>query len=148
MTFIVGEVYLGYRIKGSLEDATRVSSSADAEKVLRSVWDAETINLRESFKVLLLNRSNRTITVFNLSEGGVSGTVADVRLVVQAALLGNASGVILAHNHPSGSLGASESDRQITTKIRDALKLFGIELLDHLILTNENYYSFSDSGAI
>jgi len=148
MTFIVGEVYLGYRIKGSLADATKVSSSADAEKVLRSVWDAETINLRESFKVLLLNRSNRTINVFNLSEGGISGTVADVRLVVQAALLGNASGVILAHNHPSGSLGASESDRQITTKIRDALKLFGIELLDHLILTNENYYSFSDSGAI
>ncbi|WP_306551061.1 JAB domain-containing protein [Daejeonella sp.] len=81
-----------------------------------------------------------------LSKGGITGTIADVRLILSVALKTLASGLILAHNHPSGNLKPSEADKQITSKIRQAAKLLDIELLDHIIISSEGYYSFTDDG--
>lgn len=98
----------------------------------------------EEFWILLLDRANQIIRDQHLSKGGISGTVVDVRLVCKAAIELNASGIILAHNHPSGQVNPSEQDKHITKKIREALSLFEIALLDHLIIGDQNYLSFAD----
>ena len=146
--FAIGEVYLGYNRKVKAKDAALVTTSDRAAEVLRSVWDGNTMNLRESFKVLLLTRSHRAINVYHHSEGGVSGTVSDIRLIMQSALLANASGIILAHNHPSGNKYPSEADRAVTTKLKEAAKFFDINVLDHVILTDDDYLSLADEGLL
>jgi DNA repair protein RadC len=83
-----------------------------------------------------------------LFEGGISSTIADIRMIMQTALLGNASSIIVAHNHPSGQLKASEADKQITTKIKEAGAFLDITLLDHIIVTSAGYSSFSNEGII
>ncbi len=85
---------------------------------------------------------------YQLSKGGITGTIADVRLILSVALKSLATGLILAHNHPSGNLKPSEADKQITSKIRQAAKLLDIELMDHIIISNEGYYSFMDEGVL
>jgi DNA repair protein RadC len=102
----------------------------------------------EEFWILFLNRSNRVINRMRLSQGGVSGTVTDVRLVMKRAIEYLASGIIVCHNHPSGNLNPSESDTKITQKIREAGAIMDIQLLDHLIITDKDYYSFADNGCI
>lgn len=102
----------------------------------------------EEFWILFLNRSNRVINRMKLSQGGVSGTVTDVRMVMKKAIEYLASGIIVCHNHPSGNLNPSESDTKITTKIKDAGSLMDIQLLDHLIISGKDYYSFADNGII
>ncbi|MDZ7650383.1 MAG: JAB domain-containing protein [Cytophagales bacterium] len=97
---------------------------------------------------MLTNRANKVLGIFELSTGGVSGTVADPKLIFAAALKGAASGMILAHNHPSGNLQPSQADLDLTKKIREAGKLLEIQLLDHVIVTSEGYYSFADEGLI
>jgi DNA repair protein RadC len=98
--------------------------------------------------VLYLNRANKVIGSYQLSKGGITGTIADVRLILSVALKTLASGLILAHNHPSGNLKPSEADKQITNKIRQAAKLLDIELLDHIIISSEGYYSFADDAIL
>lgn len=100
----------------------------------------------EEFWVLMLNRANQVVKTMQLSKGGISGTVVDVRLICKPAIEVGASGIIISHNHPSGQLQPSEQDKQITRKLREALKLFDISLLDHLIITDYSYFSFSDEG--
>jgi DNA repair protein RadC len=102
----------------------------------------------EEFWILFLNRSNRVINRMKLSQGGISGTVTDVRLVMKRAIECLASGIILCHNHPSGNLNPSESDSNITRKIKEAGNLMDIQLLDHLIISDKDYYSFADNGLI
>lgn len=102
----------------------------------------------EQFKVVFLNQANRALGIIELSSGGISGTVVDVRLVFSAALKAKASAIMIVHNHPSGQLIASEADRQITQKVKEAGKLLDITLLDSLIITPESYYSFADEGAL
>ncbi len=102
----------------------------------------------EEFWILFLNRSNKVIGRMKLSQGGVSGTVTDVRMVMKRAIECLASGIIVCHNHPSGNLNPSESDSKITMKIKDAGNLMDIQLLDHLIITDREYYSFADNGLI
>jgi DNA repair protein RadC len=146
--FAIGEVYLGYNRRVKVADAMLVTTSESAAEVLRSVWDTDTLNLRESFKVLLLTRGNRAINVYHHSEGGVSGTISDIRLIMQSALLANASGIILAHNHPSGNRYPSEADRSVTAKLKDAANLFDITVLDHVIITEDSYLSLADEGLL
>lgn len=146
--FTMGEVYLGYRSQVKASEAAHVGSSEGASDLFRRVWEPEQLGLRESFKAIFLSRSNRAICHYPLSEGGVSGTVVDVRLLLQAAILANASGMIICHNHPSGNLSPSDADRAVTRRIGEAAKLFDIVLLDHLILTEEGYYSFADGGLL
>lgn len=102
----------------------------------------------EEFWIIFLNRSNRVISRMKLSQGGVSGTVTDVRMVMKKAIECLASGIIVCHNHPSGNLNPSESDSKITQKIKEAGNLMDIQLLDHLIITDREYYSFADNGII
>ena len=102
----------------------------------------------EEFWILFLNRSNRVIGRIRLSQGGISGTVTDVRIIMKKAVEFLASGIIVCHNHPSGNLNPSESDTKITKKIREAGELMDIQLLDHLILSDKDYYSYADNGLI
>jgi DNA repair protein RadC len=102
----------------------------------------------EEFWILFLNRSNKVINRMKLSQGGISGTVTDVRLAMKKAIEYLASGIIVCHNHPSGNLNPSESDSKITQKIKEAGNLLDIQLLDHLIISEKEYYSFADNGLL
>jgi DNA repair protein RadC len=104
--------------------------------------------IHEEFWILLLNRANHIILKKNVSSGGISGTVVDPRLIFKAAIEHNASGIILCHNHPSGNTKPSEADIQLTRKLRDAGKNLDIDILDHLIIAGQQYYSFADEGII
>lgn len=141
------EVKLSYKpmIKGS--DSTKVDSSYKAVNYLRSIWSDDIEHIENMF-LLVLNRSNKIIGYYHVSKGGISGTVADIRIMMQVAILMNASSIILAHNHPSGNLQPSEEDKTITNKVINAAKLFDIKTLDHIILTEDSYLSFQDEGLI
>jgi DNA repair protein RadC len=102
----------------------------------------------EEFWVLLLNRANKVIKTESISKGGISGTVVDVRIVCKLALENNTSSIVLAHNHPSGNLQPSQQDLDITRKTKEALKLLDINVLDHLIIGNNTYFSFADEGLL
>lgn len=102
----------------------------------------------EEFWVLLLNRANHVIREDCLSKGGLSGTVVDIRLICKMALESRASGLIMAHNHPSGQVIASEQDKLITRKLKGALQMFDISLLDHVIIGDQKYFSFMDEGLL
>jgi len=102
----------------------------------------------EEFWILFLNKSNKVISKMKLSQGGVSGTVTDIRIIMKRAIEHLASGIIVCHNHPSGNLNPSESDIQITDKIKESGNLLNIQLCDHLIISDNNYYSFADNGLL
>ena len=107
------------------------------------------IEYKESFKVVLLNQSNKVLGIVPISEGGISATYVDVRLILQAALLANATQVVLAHNHPSGSIKPSTLDDVLTEKVRKAAELMEIHIMDHIILSpEEKYYSYHDEGRL
>jgi DNA repair protein RadC len=106
------------------------------------------MELVEQFKVMLTNRANKVLGICEVSTGGVSGTVADPKVVFAAAIKAGASGFILAHNHPSGNLNASQADIGLTRKMREGGKLLEIQLLDHIIMTSEGYFSFADEGLL
>jgi DNA repair protein RadC len=145
----VSEVILTYKTKVNPKDRSRITSSKDAYKLLFDSWNKNTIEHVEEFKLLLLNRSNAVLGILSVSKGGISGTVTDIRLIFQGALKTNASGIIVCHNHPSGNMNPSDSDRKTTQKIKEVGNLMDIQLLDHLIiLPIEGYYSFADDGTI
>lgn len=102
----------------------------------------------EEFWILLLNRNSLVIDKMMVSQGGLSGTVIDVRIILKMAIEKLASSMILCHNHPSGNLIPSEADKEITRKIREAGKQVDIPVLDHLIIGNDSYFSFADEGLI
>ena len=104
--------------------------------------------VNESFFVILLNRQNGTKGWARISQGGISGTVVDVRLVAKHAIDLLASSVVCVHNHPSGNLKPSSNDLAITKQVKQALALFDIKVLDHIIITSEGYFSFADEGLI
>lgn len=143
---IVAAMELGRRRTGHEQDEKpRITCSRDVFELLRpSLMDVP----HEEFWVLLLNRANRVIKTLQVSQGGVSGTVADPRIIFKSALEELASGIILAHNHPSGNLMASQADRDLTRKIKDGARLLDVQVLDHLIVANQKYYSFADEGLL
>jgi DNA repair protein RadC len=102
----------------------------------------------EEFWILLLNRANQVIDKSRISQGGISGTVIDTRLILRSALEKLASGLILCHNHPSGNVQPSEQDKKITEKIKNAAGFMEISLLDHVIVADRNYFSFADEGIL
>lgn len=144
----VCEVTLSYQPKIKSSEREKVLSSENAYKILLSVFDQETVQHKESMKVLLLNRANKVLGVCSISEGGINETSADVRIIMQAAILGSASAIILVHNHPSGELRPSKEDDGLTQRVKEVAKLMGIQLYDHLIITDESYYSYGDEGCI
>ncbi|HBH83698.1 MAG TPA: DNA repair protein [Bacteroidales bacterium] len=145
----IAEVRLTYKTKVKASDRPQVKNSNDAFELFYSSWDQETIEHIEEFKILLLNRANKVLGIASVSKGGISGTVTDIRLIFQYAIKSNASGIIICHNHTSGSLQPSESDKSITRKIKESGTLMDIQLLDHLILIpGKEFYSLADSGII
>src|ERR1035437_10094382 len=146
----VAEVSLIYVTKVKPSERLKVGCSRDAHKIFFDSWNQNTIEQKETFKMLLLNRANKVLGITTISEGGLSGTVTDVRLIYQYAIKGNACGIIIAHNHPSGNSNPSESDQKITQKIKEAGNLLDIQLLDHIILTPEKeiFRSLADEGQI
>lgn len=143
----VNEIQVSYKEK--IKASTIISSSADAGLLLFEHWNKDTIGLSETFKVLLLNNSNKVKGIYEVSNGGITGTLVDLRILFAVILKTLSVGIILVHNHPSGKLGPSESDKSLTNKIKNASKLFDIKVLDHLIIVpNGNYYSFSDNALL
>ena len=139
------EIKVSYnRVKGS----ESVTSSSKAFEICKQVYSLQEacISLREYFYILFLNRSNKIIGFFQLSSGGISGTVADPKLAFSIALKCIASSIILVHNHPSGNAKPSECDISLTRKFKEGGKLLDIAVLDHLIITEEGFYSFADEG--
>jgi len=102
----------------------------------------------EEFWILLLNRANRVIDKIRISQGGISGTIIDPRIILKKAVDRLASTIILCHNHPSGNLKPSDSDIRITTKMKESSQLMDINLIDHIIVTEDSYFSFADEGLI
>ena len=144
----VSEVQIRYSPKFIPIERPKIDGSKTAERILRQNWNANHIQAFEEFKVMLLNRANCVLGIFQVSRGGVAGTVADPKLIFAVAIKTLASGIILAHNHPSGNLSASQADVDLTKKIKEGAKLFDIQLLDHVILTSKSYFSFADEGLL
>jgi DNA repair protein RadC len=127
------------------KELKQIRSSADIKDLMLPYFMDLT---HEEFFCIFLNRANKVIKIDQLSKGGISGTVTDVRILFKNAVLNTASGLIVAHNHPSGNLNPSESDNKITAKIKEAGNLLDIQLLDHLIIHDSDYYSFADNGIL
>ena len=143
---IVAALELANRIKKSeVQELKKISSSADVFHIMQPIIGDLP---HEEFWVLCLNNSNKIIYQFQLSKGGLTSTVVDVRMLFKTALEHLATAIILLHNHPSGQLKPSGADQQITKKIAQAGDHLEIKLLDHVIITKESYYSFADEGLL
>ncbi|MBX2841907.1 MAG: DNA repair protein RadC [Flammeovirgaceae bacterium] len=141
---IVSALELGRRRKAEeVVEKPKITCANDAYQVIKPhLLDLQ----HEEFWVIILNRANRILKLEPISKGGVSGTIADPKIIFKVALENVASGLILVHNHPSGNLNPSQADIKLTEKMKQAGKFLEIPVLDHLIFTNENYYSFNDEG--
>lgn len=143
---MLAEIEISYRPKMKPSEMPKVVTSGEAYMVLLQAFPS--LEYREYFYILCLNRNNRVLGYSQISIGGLSGTIADPKIIMQTALKANACSIIIAHNHPSGNLVPSEADKQITYKLKDAGKFLEIPVLDHLIMTSESYFSFADDGLI
>lgn len=137
------EVKLSYRRKSH---GITVASSYDVDKLLRSYWNRDSLDFYESFVVVYLSRSNEVLGIHKIGDGSIDGCLVDIRLIMQGALLTNSSGIILAHNHPSGNLKPSEQDIRLTKEIKRAGEFLKIRVLDHIIITSITYTSLADEG--
>lgn len=145
----VNEIKVSYQEKIKAEKWHTIKSSKDAARLIFDNWDENTIELHECFKLLLLNNSNKVKGIYQISQGGLTGTLVDLRILFAVVLKSLSVGIILAHNHPSGKLVPSKQDVSLTKKIKTAASYFDIKVLDHLIITsNGNYYSFADDGIL
>jgi len=136
-----------YSRKQLPKDRQRIVSSIDAYRVFRKIWSKQ-IEIREEMYVLFLNRKNMVLGYHILSMGGITGTIADRRLLFAVALNSLATSIIIAHNHPSGQLQPSQSDIELTNEIKKTGEIMNITLLDHLIIGGETFYSFADEGEL
>jgi len=123
----------------------KIVTSADANEFIRNFY-SDDIGIFESFFILLLNRNNTTIGYAKISQGGIVGTIIDATIIAKYCVEALAKSVILAHNHPSGGLVPSQADKDITRKITDTLKIFDCTVLDHIILTEDAFFSFADEA--
>lgn len=146
--FMVSEIKVSYQPKFNANERPKITQSKDAYNILFNNWDQGRIEMNEQFYILLLNRGNKVIGMTEISSGGFSGTVVDPKLVFGIALKSCASGIILAHNHPSSNLKPSQSDLILTRRLVEAGKLLDLQILDHIILTKRGYFSFGDEGLL
>lgn len=144
----VAEIKVSYHPQIKASQRLKVGCSRQVYEVFSSYWNEDLIELQEQFVVMLLNRANKVMGIFEVSKGGLAGTVADPKVIFSVALKCSASSIILAHNHPSGNLRPSEADLNITRKLRSGGQILDIAVLDHVILSREGYYSFADEGMI
>ena len=138
----LAEVKLKYKNEKSIEECPAITSPNKAEKLLREIWDEDSIQLKEEFVVLLLNNAKKCLGWSKISSGGATATIVDPATIFQVALLANATSVIIAHNHPSGNIEPSKADKNLTNRIVESGKMLGIMVEDHLIITVDNIFSF------
>jgi DNA repair protein RadC len=148
INYQASEIQLIYKTNVKPSDRPKVTVSQEAYQVFFKNWDQDKIEFVEQFKVMLLNRAHKVLGIFDVSSGGVAATIADPKLIFGAAIKANACGIIVAHNHPSGNLRPSNSDIELTKKLRQGGRLLEIEVLDHIIVTKEGYFSMTDEGII
>jgi len=149
----VPEIDISYKNPVPVEDRIKIATSKEAVELMRLWWDRMhpgTVDYVEHFAILLMNHCNHVLGAQTIGKGGVVGTVVDVRVVAQHAIKANAVHVILCHNHPSGNVTPSDMDNNITKEICNGLKLLGIQVMDHVIITADStrYYSFADEGLV
>ena len=146
----ISEIEIVYKRKVTckMSERPQISSSYDAYQIFKHYWNDDKIDLLEEFKVLFLNRSNRVLQLVPISQGGITGTVADPRIILAGALKVATCSIVLAHNHPSTSLRPSNADEELTQKIKHAAQFHDIKVLDHIILSSEGYFSFADEGLL
>ena len=145
----VNEIRISYCEKIGVINSPSMNNSEIVAKLLFENWDKQTIGLHETFKVLLLNNANKVKGTYQSSTGGLTGTLVDLRILFAVVLKTLSVGIILAHNHPSGTKKASEADINLTAKIKKAAELLDIRVLDHLIiLPTGDYFSFADNGIL
>lgn len=142
---IAASLELGVRRNAAVQKKEKVANSKDVAAFLQASLQYFP---REVFAVVFLNRANKVIHFEIISEGGITGTVADPRIILKKALENNATAIILCHNHPSGNLKPSSSDEFLTQKIKNAAAFLDILVTDHIIISNEGYFSFRDEGIL
>ncbi len=143
----VAEIEISYRNTVRPSEMRKITSSRDAFNILKDIW-SDRIDYIEEFVILLLNNANKVLAYCKISQGGTTGTTVDPKTIFQAALKVNAHSIFLAHNHPSENLQPSEADIRITEKLKKVGECLECRVLDHLILSNEDYYSFADNGRL
>ncbi|AND64490.1 DNA repair protein [Flavobacterium covae] len=129
-------------------DKIKLTTCFEVYKFILSKWNTDVIEFQEECKIILFNRANYVLGIYDLSKGGISGSIVDIRIILSVALKCNASSIILVHNHPSGNMKPSEADKKITSKLKKACDLLEIYLLDHLIISNQDYFSFAQNGIL
>jgi len=144
----IHEFKISLKSKTKHSELITIRNSEDVARVCRKCMDTDSIDWIESMVVIGLNIANKVIGFYKVSQGGVSGTVCDPKIILQFALLSNSSLIIMCHNHPSGNLRPSHNDETLTLQIKQAVSYFDIKLLDHVILTSDGYTSFSDEGIL
>jgi DNA repair protein RadC len=140
----LAEIEIKYSTRVKSSEMEKVVTSSDAYAVLKKIYPS--LEYREYFYMLCLNRNNKVLGYSLISMGGLTGTIVDVRIIFQTALKASACSIILSHNHPSGNTMPSQADKDINSKIKEAGKLLDIPVLDHLIVTPESFLSFADEG--
>lgn len=143
----VKEIQLTYLPDKRFSELVQIKSSTDAVNFFRKVW-AETMSYEESVYVACLNRANRVTSWKRITIGGDTGCIVPIKAICQVALKTHACSIILAHNHPSGNTTPSEQDKLATKRLAEAMKILEMQLLDHVILTEESSFSFMDEGMI
>jgi len=145
----VNEIKISYCERLGTIESESVQTSDLIAKLLHENWNKDTIGLHETFKVILLNNGNKVKGIYQASSGGITGTLVDIRILFAVILKSLSTAIILAHNHPAGTLSPSEADIQLTKKIQKAGNLFDIRVLDHLIISpTGDYFSFMDNNII
>ena len=139
----LAEIEISYS-RNNITDNTRISCSRDADQVFRRIFPS--LQHREYFYMLCLDRASQVLGYYQVSVGGLNGTIADIRIIFQTALKANASAIVIAHCHPSGNTQPSQADIALTKKIKEAGVILNINLLDHLVITSEEYLSFEDDN--
>lgn len=139
MSQIISEIELKYNPTVNKGNRIKITSPETAYKAFLGSWNEDTVELYEEFKVMLLNRANEVLGIYTLSRGGISGTVVDLKLLFAVVLKSAASGIILAHNHPSGNLTASDADKRLHEKIKKVADYLDVQVLDNMIISKEKY---------
>lgn len=143
--FAIGEIEVSYKRKIEIP-FQKIASSKDANSCIRELFPVTQINYREHMYVLYLDNANKVLGYQLLSVGGLTSTMLDIRVLLQGALLTNSVALLLFHNHPSGKLQPSNADVELTSKVKRSVEILDLKLLDHLIITENSYYSFADEG--
>lgn len=146
--FLISEIELSYKPIVKPSQRPKISNAKEAYRIFMEHWDVQRLELVEQFKVMFLNRANRLLGVLEISTGGTSGTVVDLKLVFAAALKCAAHAIIMCHNHPSGNMQPSGADIELTRKISAGAKLLDLQCVDHIIITTEGHFSFAEEGLL